>query len=590
MAIDPEAEATAPPPRVPAPFTPASPDLSELRERHFRLQRERQDLASLLRDHQVAASSAMIPDEATDLLVRAAELRIAACDAGQWIYDLAERDTAQGIADYWASGIASIPGASFPELLTLAPPDPGCRERFVAHADAVMARLSEKEQQLAGDILFSLDPQWGADVPQLVPPDRNAALGSPEAANLRQLLQKAHLIRAIECGPGTVPELVLHHRPLLDRWGVFVTMGADAELDANRRKWLETYAHNWAEDRKRTSILLRGKALREAVEFQGRMAAAPEGRGLSDDAHAFLDASCRALGRRRLSAALSVLMVLLLAVLAWLLVVWAKQQAQSEIANATRDGAAAAQNAAIDTLQDAQLVDQLAPNASAPAQDADPSPATRAAMWIGSSALPLLRDKAGNPADPATLQPGIYRARLDTWLRTEVPDGDYASQPSIGVLPANADVYVLRVAKSYPRPSGIQYWAYVRPVTTVFIHYARGSVDQARAVRVQLAQAGFTMPDVQERPVGQGQYEVRYATQKDQRLAALVMQALLKTAPPGDGARPRCQANPAGGRSSIFEIWIDLSAVARGSGGSTSMPASCTETPGGTDQTPTAAR
>jgi len=75
--------------------------IGTLRDQHLALMREWQGLT----------------DE--DKRTRAADMRRIAVEAGKNIESPMERDEAQGIVDYWASAIASLPGGSYPELLTI---------------------------------------------------------------------------------------------------------------------------------------------------------------------------------------------------------------------------------------------------------------------------------------------------------------------------------------------------------------------------------------------------------------------------------------------------------------------------------------
>ena len=64
----------------------------------------------------------------------ATALRHTTSDLGKWLQDPAERDTAQGIVDYWTSALAGLPGQPFPDLLRLAEADPGAGPAVEARA------------------------------------------------------------------------------------------------------------------------------------------------------------------------------------------------------------------------------------------------------------------------------------------------------------------------------------------------------------------------------------------------------------------------------------------------------------------------
>jgi hypothetical protein len=188
-------------------------------------------------------------------------------------------------------------------------------------------------------------------------------------------------------------------------------------------------------------------------------------------------------------------------------------------------------------------------------------------LWIGNAGTPLLRDMNDQPVDPKLVRPhSRYRALTDIWLRSAMPTRpDYVSAPEVEVLPDGALMETTSSIETFGRPSGIQYWVGAKRIATVYIHYSGAGRATAQGLRANMKTATFDVPEVQAKPTGAGQYEIRYAFAEDAALAQQVADRLLTIAPPGRNARPRCtQLQITGAKPGNFEIWIDLGAVRTG--------------------------
>ena len=415
------------------PFSPDVPDLAQLREQHFALQRQRmgQD------------------DETAELVGSFIEdvhrLRTDARDAGQWLADLGDRDIAQGIVDFWASVLTSEPDRRFPEMMPLAEYDPACKEAYQAHADAVFDRLKdEPDDELPGDVLFSLHPQWGANADLYLPRDRLMSLQSPRAAVIMKALVDAGLVRKVADPAGAKPALSIRHLRLLDDWSVVEIRAGLVEAAAFNRRRLETSARHWDKEPGRNrGLLLRGRALSDARAV----------RGLNETAEQFIAASVAARDRRWRQAVLTLIMVAaLLAGTAW---------GVNDYLNTQETMSA---NAALDTVQDPANVAQLPSSEEVDKVATKPTPQEESlAMWVGSEALPMLLDAEGNPVVPGRGMRGTFFARTDIWLRLEPPDREtYANSIGVGIVRRGQAVEILSVYPSYRRESGDQFWAEVR--------------------------------------------------------------------------------------------------------------------------------
>lgn len=521
----------APPPGVPGRSTAASPDLPELQELHLGLLKRFDAL-----DPGSKRSEAQVMRET----VKA---------AGEWIELPVDRDTAQGIIDYWTSAIAAMPDEVFPELLQLAPFASANLTRLLQLADAVLADLREAgAEDAARLVMLSLTPEIARTGGLVFSEEERTALGSQAATEVRERLAAEGLIRRIAGGEGN-PDHVLRHEALLRHWPQFNVWLTGTLSEGAKLKAAVAQAENWEYFKRARAYLLRGRALRDALPYRSR----------NESVAALIDASLRARWQKRTSAAVGVLSVI--AAIGGMYAA-GKYISKGDLDAARQQGEDFGREV-LSAQSAGEVRDEPAPKATEGSSEAQ----GELFMWIGNAGMPLLLDLKGQPVDPKLVRPhSRYRAWTDIWLRSGLPSTpDYVSAPEVDVLPDGALMETTSAVQSYERPSGTQYWVGARRIATVYIHYSGAERARARRLGAGMKSDTFDVPEVQAKRTGAGQYEIRYAVPEDAVLAQQVADRLLTIAPPGRSARPRClQIESKGARPGNFEIWIDLGAVRTG--------------------------
>ncbi|WP_163233925.1 hypothetical protein [Caulobacter rhizosphaerae] len=457
------------------------------------------------------------------VLRRATAIRHQAAELGRWLEGPADRDVAQGIIDYWAGAIASLPDQPFPELKRLADFDPATGPAVEARARKVFEALSDAEvvaaQHLFLDLLNAPAP-FGpkVDVPLL------------EA--VRDRFAKAGVITAALGGQGFV---IAHEGLLTEHWPQLGAWIADARFEEALVVKLSKSAILWGKYKRKTDLLL-GDSLKRALPYRDRGPAIT----------AYIDASSRRQRVRWATMALIAIMGVGAAAL-----VFNRQESDE---------------ARIKTLED--NLDQVIAPSSTVAPDTAPVVDLGAAgpegyIWIGGSGRALLRQyPSAKPALPdAIVKGGRYRSNGNIVLRTGYPDGDYQSAPRSGVIEPDAMVIALDKPRAMQRPSGPQYWLRVRKLVAVYIQY-KGDRAQAEALRQRLLAQGYDVPGVEDmKDKAIPDAEVRFYRASEAALAQRLGMALNATLSGEDsGPGPSCKLATAARlpRPAVLEVWIDF--------------------------------
>jgi hypothetical protein len=520
-----------------------------------------------------------IPDEKLRA-ERAAVFREKIAAAGADIEAVAERDAAQGLIDYWASQIAGLREESYPAPLLLAEyrgekvPDVA-RSLEQAYRDSSLPERLQMRKVLE-NLLVLHDGQ----VERSRPRDRETLLKTAGGLDdhtfntvLANLVETGAIVR--RSGESDLDDRfeaadprVAQSWPALAGW---LKEAADYNIERDR---LVSLAQAWDIAGRPSSKLLRDEeATKDALAFRN------EDEVLDD----FIEASDRArIVQRRVFAIASSLVILILgAACLWLWQENRRIDALREEAEAKVKMAKAQQDTADRVLQSAQteakveitpdaLNETQTPadsgNAVQPGEDGPLNvlTATTGAIWLGSEALPQVRDvKGGGVVNPGQLKVGArVRLRTPTYLRRAMPvsSEDYASPARKGVVPAGGQIILTGPPRGYRRSTGIQYWAEVRAVPQIYVQYNNARRDEIDRIRTALAKLGFEVPPAQEIRGFQGLSEVRYTWQLDQEIATF-LQRELQAMPQVNAAGPiGChviKSDAKTGSNFKLEFWFD---------------------------------
>ncbi|MEH0198820.1 hypothetical protein V7S57_22825 [Caulobacter sp. CCNWLY153] len=470
---------------------------------------------------------------------KATALRHTASDLGKWLQDPAERDTAQGVVDYWTSALAGLPDEPFPDLLRLAAADPEAGAAVEARARTVYDGLTPDEQDQARKLFLRL----------LGGPVRlDDARGDPDLDRVRRRFQDAGVI--VE-GPGDEGLVIAHRALLIANWPQLDGWSADRALDEAMVLKLEKSGVLWRRYR-RVDDLLRGRALSQALPYREHSS------GIAD----YIDASLQRRIARRVALAGAVAGAVLVTggFIATTLLLNGELK-NSQDANVTlTDDNTTLKNTVEELIQPSDTT-----QAKAEVAKAGEPPGVEGYIWIGGQSQALLaRYPDGERVTPGgVVKDGVYRARANIALRQGYPDENYNSAPRTGVVGDGALLKALDAPVAIARPSGPQYWLHVRQAITVYIQY-RGRPEQAAALRRRLLALGYDAPEPENRsddriPVAQ----VRYFRDEETPFATR-LRADLAGALGGEGAsaNPSCRllADLQPDRTHVLEVWVDFTA------------------------------
>lgn len=521
-------------------------------------------------------------------LQRAAALRRAIRESGADIEAPAERDEAQGIVDYWASSIASLPGQTYPEMITIEAYE-GVHARAAGEsaAQTYAALANEEERRIARQVFEAL-LRKSANGIERCPPRESGMLrqsaGDPEQHDFDMVIARFVATGAIVKLPGQGEESarfqvadakIVELWPELQRWleeetGFYRNL---ADLVAAAERW-QSLGYDSLQ-------LLRGKALANIDQFRGE----------TDLVNKYIDASQAARDsytRQKwmmLGGALSLALIAAVGngYLAWSLraeLEDAKRETKIEkdkraIAEALFNRAKAAENLATadQKLAADTPVDQRLEQAEIPPPTTETTSALaqnrqlEGAIWLGTNELQQVRlENGGEVSDFGLARKGTrFRARAAIYLREAMPvsDANYASRPSKGIVPKGTLIELRGPPKSYQRSTGLQFWADVQIVPSVYIQYTGDNRRPVEELRRYLAARGFDVPQAERLGAAKGKSEVRYFNQSDQPIAAALIAAL------GNGPTPvlrhaSCNSKTnATSRSFVLEVWFDPSATVR---------------------------
>jgi hypothetical protein len=514
--------------------------IGTLRDQHLALMREWQGLT----------------DEAKR--TRAADMRRIAVEAGKNIESPMERDEAQGIVDYWASAIASLPGGSYPELLTI---DDYTSTQAVdagrSVCEAYEALQPQEAQRLARSILMDLLVLGDHGVERDLPRSRQAlqkSAGTTDTnmfdAALATLVKSGAVIRRasesraddyFEAADGRIAE----SWPALEEWLL------SAKSYAVERARLMDLAQRWSDAGRRPDLLLLTSGdVENALGFKNE----------DDLLDTYIEASRRARGRvRQLTFLILTLAVITLSITSF--ISWQKMKdaetrlhrAEAENAKADQRFAAANADAGVAQLpdqSDARTRQSIGPGITTPT---DPTAgralenldAVKGAMWLGSNDAPQVSTlQGGRVTNLAQATRGTrYRTRLPIYLRLGMPASgtNYTPPGRKAIIPAGAQVVLQGPPQAFARESGIQYWAAVQVVPQVYVQYNHANPAEVDRLRRQLADAGFEVPAGERREDFANGVEVRFFQTADQPIASLLQRVLNGTRPAGGRADAECR-------------------------------------------------
>lgn len=556
--------------------------IGTVRDQHLALMREWREL----------------PDDA-ERAALATALRKAVEHAGADIEIAVERDEAQGIIDYWASAIASLPGQTYPELLTVAEYQ-GARAQVAAKSvrEVYDGLTPPSTKLLARKVLESLLVARSGTIERGRPRDRETLrtnAGAPDPAVFDEVLKQLVETGAIVHRPGENRDddrFEAADARIADAWPDLAEWLEESAVWTGERNRLMELAQKWdAAKRVPARLLLTTQAVRAALTFRGED-------DLLDD---YIRASERARtsARRIMSLVGAVAIVLLSA--ACLLLVWQyrvlkgdKIDVDLKLAAATKrlESAERKDSEATQILatanEDAMVVSSNTEFAAQVAQasnveaayaqtdSGDPVsalPEVVGAMWLGSDEAPQVSTLGGQRIDSfKAAEAGTrFRARAPIYLRQDMPDpaGEYVSPPKKAIIPAGGQIVLLGAPRAYARKAGVQYWAQVRIVPQVYVQFnANTSKREVDRLRQELVKIGFEAPPAQFIRGFSGLSEVRFQKPEDNAIATL-LQDRLEILPQVRGrGEVGCQLLPVA--SSVpsnfkLEFWFDprRSAAAR---------------------------
>lgn len=510
------------------------PTIGRVREQHLELMRSWRDL-----------------DDDAARVARAEALRADVAKAGRGINDIKERFEAQGILDYWASSIASLPERSLPTLIELDPYEGETAKNVGRNAAEIYAELDSEEDRRIARALFEELMERGDQGYVKRPAPLRATLRSHIGGRDFDAVVDAYIKGgAIVSLPGTEPgeeRLEVSDVQLSEEWKELRDW-LDGQADyAAFRDFLVRSADEWKRSGYQRSRLINDPGqLAQLDRYHDETA-------LVDD---FINKSRAAYRRgwwRNLIA-----MGLCLAVLATLVTITVISRYQAfEAANS------ASADVAVGT-GDARLSSTIGKGDLTPANPAAPassSPlAITGALWLGSDATPQVVTPTGGVPSLADATAGSsFRLRTGIYLRQALPESvdNYTSPPSISVVPAGSLIYLTSDPRGYDRPSGRQYWAQVRVVPRVYVQYTGFNQAAVQDLRKSLAAAGFDVPPAQNIASAATLREIRYFDQRDAALARYLAQTLAAV-PLGRTGGFACRSfadSRVQGQRYILEIW-----------------------------------
>ncbi len=511
------------------------PTIGRVRETHLDLMRNWRDLDS------DAARAA-----------EAEALRANVAKAGRGINDPKERFEAQGILDYWASSIASLPDRALPSFIELDPYEGEAAKNVGRNAAEIYAELESEEDRRIARALFEELMERGERGYVKRPAPLRATLRSHIGGKDFDKVVDAYIDGgAIVRLPGTTPgeeRLEVSDVQLSEEW---------PEL----RDWLDSLANYAA---------FRDFLVKSADEW--KRAGYPRSRLISDPAQLaqldryrdetelvddFISKSRSAYRwgwwRNLIAAGFCLAIIATLVAIA----VVARQQASEAANSASADAAVGLGNSV--GPQTIGKGDLTPANSTAPASSGPL--AIVGALWLGSDAAPQVVTPTGGAPSLASAAAGSsFRLRTNIFLRQAWPEStdNYTSPPSISVVPAGSLVYLTSDPKGYDRPSGRQYWAQVRVVPRVYVQYAGFDPGAIQALRKRLATAGFDVPPAQNIPTASTLREIRYFDQADAGLASYLAETLA-AAPLGQPGGFACRSfaeSRVQGQRYVLEIWV----------------------------------
>jgi hypothetical protein len=526
--------------------------IGTLRDRHLNLMRRWRGLAADEERAQLAGT-----------------LRKEAQRAGANIGVGSERDEAQGIIDYWASSMASLPGQPYPELLVLAPYQGKQAQQAAASAEAVYEALDTPEKQRVARCIFENLLTVGADdqVRRTRPRDRDALLantGVGDEALLDEVVARFVETCALVRRPGEsddAPRYEVADAKIVESWPA-LRHWLDERGEYNRRRdRLMAQATRWKEAGKRRDLLLPSRDLENAAEFVSA----------SDLLRDYIEASRTA--RRQRLAGTSLAAVAFCGAVAFLSVHEREHDLELKHEQVNVDNGVAQSAAELskyiaaptaDDLKREKSPASLLPTRAQVASRLAGIPDLQGAMWLGSNERPQVMAANGGrlPNVGAAAGGTFLRARAPIFLRNDRPpvDGDYVSPPTKAVIARGAMFQLLETPQPYDRPSGVQYWARVRAVPQVYVQYANGSPQEIDAMRRAVAAAGFEVPQAERRTEAGGKSEVRFFRPEDRSSAALLLATLKSIDFVRKAGQPACAAASTQTAATVsfrIEIWFD---------------------------------
>lgn len=514
--------------------------IGTVRDQHLALMREWREL----------------PDDA-ERAALATALRKAVEHAGSDIEMAVERDEAQGIIDYWASAIASLPGQTYPQLLTVAEYQ-GARAQVAAKSvrEVYDGLTPPSTKLLARKVLESLLVARSGTIERGRPRDRETLrtnAGAPDSAVFDAVLEQLVETGAIVHRPGEDRDddcFEAADARIADAWPDLAEWLEESAVWTAERNRLMELAQKWdAAKRVPARLLLTSQAVRAALTFRGE-----------DD---LLDDYIRASERARTSArrimslvgAVAILLLSLASVYLWrqnTLVTSERddvrtqlEEARKRIAYANYQRAKATQY--LETAQEDAKVASSNPEfeavvartsrvemAYAETEGGDPVsvlPEVAGAMWLGSDDAPQVSTLDGRRVEgfKGAAAGARFRVRAPIYLRLAMPNpaGEYVSPQKKAIIPAGGQIVLLGAPRAYKRPTGVQYWAHVRVVPQVYVQYnANTSKREIDRLRQELVKIGFEAPPAQFIRGFSGLSEVRFQKPEDNAIATLLQDRL----------------------------------------------------------------
>jgi len=380
-----------------------------------------------------------------------------------------------------------------------------------------------------------------------------------------------------------------------------------ARLNARKKIQLAAAARLWKDSGQASGYLLNGSALTEAEKF------AQEDRDIND----LVLASRTKVGTERRNKWIIVVIVALVAVIAWLLIDRAAEQrklaqleAQRSAAIADRAATRSAEQVDSQEVKIKALTQELkSAKLSAPAEITETvpesvvlnqtrarigaketSPTTlRGFIWLGSDAAPNLLDNAGQPVKPSAASVGgSYSVTKNLVLRTALPSADYIQSDSAGIVPEQTTIRIVAAPVPYrrpapaaskaaapaaaPPPTTVQYWAQIevrisdQPI--VYVEYAAADAASAQTLAQKLKSQGFRVPGVEASELAKGIDEIHFYFAEDkaaaERLSTTVGAALKELQWSGVQAPKVVDLTSQKGPRNfpgVLELWIDLSSA-----------------------------